>query len=57
MHSLISKNQSTFISVRLITDNIMIAHELLHSMKGKTKGRHGTMAIKLDIAKAYDRVE
>lgn len=57
IHTLILPNQSAFILRRLMTDNIMIAHELLHSMKRKSKGRKETMAIKLDMAKAYDRVE
>lgn len=57
MHSLISKNGSDFILGRFIIDNIMIAHEFLHSMKGKTKGMHGTMAIKFDMNKVYDRME
>lgn len=57
MHSIISNNQSTFISRRLITDNVMIAHEILHTMKQNTNGRFVTMEIKLDMLKAYDRVE
>ncbi|XP_042983267.1 uncharacterized protein LOC122312669 [Carya illinoinensis] len=41
----------------LNTDNIMVAYELLHTMQSRQKGREGSMAIKLDISKAYDRVE
>lgn len=57
LDKVISWNQSAFIPNRLITDNIMVAYELLHSMHVKRKGRAGSMAIKLDMSKAYDRVE
>lgn len=57
LHDIISSNQSVFILVRLITDNIIIAYELLHSMKSKHKWKIGSMAIKLDMAKAYGRLE
>lgn len=57
MHSIILNNQSTFILGRFIIDNIMIAHELLHTMKQNKKGRSETMEIKIDMLKAYDRVE
>lgn len=53
MHS----NQSAFILDKLITDNIMVAHELLHSLKEKKNGRIWKMAVKLDISKVYDRVK
>lgn len=55
--SLISEAQSAFIPGRLIMDNIMIAFEIMHYMKRKTQGKEGWMVLKLDMSKAYDRVE
>lgn len=57
MHSIISNNQSTFILGRLISDNILVAHEMLYSMKKEKKGKVEKLAVRLDISKAYDRVE
>ena len=42
---------------RLITDNVLVAHEMMTHVSRKKKGRCGKMALKLDMSKAYDRVE
>lgn len=57
LNSIISKAQSAFTADRLITDNILIAFESLHHMKNTCTGKIGFMALKLDMSKAYDRVE
>jgi len=49
--------QSAFIPDRLIIDNTTVAFEMLHCMQNRRKGKTGHMAVKLDISKAYDRVE
>ncbi|KAM1396893.1 hypothetical protein ACFX2I_014538 [Malus domestica] len=54
---IISGNKSAFISDRLIQDNILAVHEILHSLKTRDDSEALGMAIKLDMAKAYDRVE
>jgi hypothetical protein len=53
----ISPNQSAFIPGRLITDNVMAAYETMHTMHTSMWSKVGFMGIKLDMSKAYDRVE
>lgn len=57
MNTVISCNQSAFILDRLTMNNIMITHELLHSLHKLRQGKEGKMVVKLDMSKAYDRVE
>lgn len=56
LDNLIHPCQSAVIPHRAILDNIIINHEVMYFLKGK-KGCEGYMAIKIDSAKAYDRVE
>ncbi|XP_019150944.1 PREDICTED: uncharacterized protein LOC109147743 [Ipomoea nil] len=57
MGNLISESQSAFIPGRLITDNILVAAEVGHYLNRKQCGQVGWSALKLDMSKAYDRME
>ena len=41
----------------LITYNILLVYEILHIMKSNTHGRVGQVTLKLDMSKAYDRMD
>ena len=48
--------QTAFVPGCKGTDNVIIAQEVLHSL-GKKKGKTGYMALKIDLEKAYDKLE
>lgn len=57
MGELITPNQSAFVGRRLIQDNLIITHEVFHALKKQGKGGKDSVALKLDMSKAYDRLE
>ena len=54
---IILESQSAFQSDKAISDNILVAFETMHHMKNQKAKKGGFMALKLDMSKAYDRVE
>ena len=54
---IISENQSAFTAGRLIIDNVLIAFEMMHYLEHKKEDKDCYMIIKLDMSKAYNRVE
>lgn len=55
--SFITEHQSAFTKYRLISDNVLVAFEILNCMQKYNPGTLGFMAVKLDMSKAYDRME
>ena len=57
LSSIIFESQSAFVSSRAILDNFLISTDIMHYLKRKKQGREGFTALKIDMSKAYDRVE
>ena len=55
MPCITAPHQSSFVPGCQITNNIVIYHEVLHSMRINGKG-NGSMLIKVDLEKAYDQI-
>ncbi|XP_016700008.1 uncharacterized protein [Gossypium hirsutum] len=53
----ITQNQSTFIPGRMIHNNVLVAHELMNYLRSPKNSPNKGCVIKLDMSKAYDRVE
>ncbi|KAL4324012.1 hypothetical protein GQ457_11G027330 [Hibiscus cannabinus] len=53
----ISSAQAAFVQGRAITDNILVAHELVHTLHTSVSRSSQGAVFKLDMEKAFDRVE
>ena len=53
----ISETYSAFLPGNLISNNAIVGFECMPALMRKKKGVGGAMALKLDMSKAYDRVE
>lgn len=56
MERLIGPKQASFVPNRQIVDNIIIAQKITHSMRN-AQGNKKSLAIKVDLEKAYDRIK
>lgn len=54
---IVSEQQGAFVVGRLIHDNVLMSQDVIHHLKSKRRGGRYEMAVKLDMSKAYNRVE
>lgn len=53
----ISNEQFTFVPGRLISINVIIGFECIHSTSNNTREKVENVAMKMDMSKAYNHVE
>lgn len=51
---IINSEKSGFVKDKSITENVLLAQEILHKLDTKVRGNN--VMLKLDMAKAYDRM-
>lgn len=57
LSQIITGNQVAFVPERSINDNVLIAFEIIHCIQKSVRVSENNVALKLDISKAYDRVD
>lgn len=55
--SIVSETRSAYVPGRLITDNVIAAFEVNRFLTTKSSGKTGHCSLKIDMSKAYDRIE
>lgn len=57
LDSIVRDHQSAFVHNWMISDNVIVAYELIYTLKRKKRRKYGSMALKIDMIKAYDWLE
>ncbi|KAL9687729.1 hypothetical protein QQ045_032136 [Rhodiola kirilowii] len=57
LEEIICPEQCAFLKHRLISDNVLIANEVSHFINKSRSQRHVYASLKLDMAKAFDKIE
>ncbi|XP_043700381.1 uncharacterized protein LOC122651120 [Telopea speciosissima] len=55
--AIVAPEQMAFVEGRSISENVLIAHEAFHHLRHMKRERNYLATVKLDMQKAYDRIE